>query len=684
MKSNEMKKLLIFSLIVFISLLSSSQPTLKEIMSYRFPSGLVASNSQDIIAWVENKEGVRNIVTASGPDYEATQLTPYFEDDGQAISNLTFTEDHQSIIFVRGGAPNRRGEYPNPTSNPDGYKREIHIAAMDTGFPRLLSEGYSPIINDTTIVYLNSGSVWTMNLDGENQSQLFQIRGGVSSLRLSPDRSKLAFVNTRGDHSFVGIYNLTQSTLSFLDPGIDQDTDPVWSPDGDQVAFLRFPHEQRQIFVPQREALPFSIRIATVNEMGSKEIWKADPGVGSAFRSISASNQIFWTNQDAIVFPWEKSGWTQLYSVAVSGGSASILTPGEFEIQFVSISPDKRTLIYSGNQGDIDRQHVWEVSPGSRPKRITGGDGIEWSPVIDGSDRRFFLGSGGTEPASVKMIRDGKIQSIRESEDYPSNSLVEPQQIIVTAADGMKINAQLFLPKNIKKDDKRPAVLFFHGGSRRQMLLGFHHRGYYHNAYALNQYLASRGYVVVSVNYRSGIGYGMEFREALNYGAGGGSEFNDVLGAGLYLQNHPNVDPDRIGLWGGSYGGYLTAMGLSRASHMFSAGVDIHGVYDWNNVIKNFIPSYNSLEDPEFTKLAYDSSPISSMDGWKSPVLLIHGDDDRNVPFSETVDKAEELRRQGVYFEQLVFPDEVHGFLLHSNWLKAYEATADFFDRMMK
>ena len=128
------------------------------------------------------------------------------------------------------------------------------------------------------------------------------------------------------------------------------------------------------------------------------------------------------------------------------------------------------------------------------------------------------------------------------------------------------------------------------------MLLGFHHIDYYHYAYALNQYLASQGYIVLSVNYRSGTGYGLKFREALNYGAGGNSEFNDVLGAGLFLQNHPNVDSTKIGLWGGSYGGYLTAMGLARASDMFAAGVDIHGVMNWNVIIKNFIGNNHNLK----------------------------------------------------------------------------------------
>jgi dipeptidyl aminopeptidase/acylaminoacyl peptidase len=248
----------------------------------------------------------------------------------------------------------------------------------------------------------------------------------------------------------------------------------------------------------------------------------------------------------------------------------------------------------------------------------------------------------------------------------------------------MKIHAQLFLPANRDSRKRYPVMLFFHGGSRRQMLLGWHYMYYYRNAYAMNQYLANHGYIVLAVNYRSGIGYGMEFREALNYGATGGSEFNDVMGAGVYMRNRSDVDPHRIGLWGGSYGGYLTAMGLSRASDLFTAGVDMHGVHDWNLVIRNFVPAYDPQAKPDAARLAFESSPLASIKTWRSPVLLIHGDDDRNVPFSETVHLVEALRNQGVEFEQLIFPDEIHDFLRHEDWLRAYHASVDFLDRHLK
>jgi dipeptidyl aminopeptidase/acylaminoacyl peptidase len=217
-------------------------------------------------------------------------------------------------------------------------------------------------------------------------------------------------------------------------------------------------------------------------------------------------------------------------------------------------------------------------------------------------------------------------------------------------------------------------MIFFHGGSRRQMLLGWHYMDYYHNAYGMNQYLASLVYVVLSVNYRSGIGYGLNFREAINYGASGASEFNDVLGAGLYLRNPPDVAPKRIGVWGVSYGGYLTALGLARASDLFAAGVDFHGVHDWSA----FRGGSDRNVDQNAIRTAFESSPMAAITTWHSPVLLIHGDDDRNVNFSQTVILVEALRKQGVQFQELIFPDEIHGFLTEKRWLQAYHATADF------
>ena len=666
--------------------------SIDEVMSFSFASGLVAAQSGDRIAWIENREGERNIWVAEGPNWRGRPLTVYTGDNGQELSGLTFSADGSQVFWVRGGAPNRQGEVPDPLFTPDEEGRAIWTSYFDGGDnTKLVANGsFTVSPNGDQIAYARSREIFSLALEAEAQPErIAKIRGSVGGLTWSPDGSKLAFISSRGDHAFIGVLTLADNRITYLDPSVGNDSSPAWSPDGSHIAFLRTPNERVvHMFSPRRESLPFSIHLAEVETGEALEVWKAPAGEGSVFSGINASSQLWWAAGDLLVFPWEGDGWKHLYSVSTSGGEPTLLTPGEYEVQFASIGPDGESVIYDSNQSDTDRKHVWQVdvSGGAPPKSLTPGTGLEWGAVITGIGTVAFHSASGSEPAHTVVLRDGHRHRVSPDlpDSFPLGHMVEPKQVVFSAADGMQIHGQLFVPTNTTSGERLPAVLFFHGGSRRQMLLGFHHRGYYHNAYAMNQALANAGYVVLSVNYRSGTGYGMQFREAENYGATGASEFNDVMGAGLYLQSRDDVDPSRIGLWGGSYGGYLTALGLARASDLFAAGVDIHGVHDWNVVMKGFRPSYEPEDYPEFSQLAYASSPMAFMDGWTSPVLLIHGDDDRNVPFSETVDLAEALSRRGVEYEQLIFPDEVHGFLLHRNWISAFEATLSFFDRQLK
>jgi dipeptidyl aminopeptidase/acylaminoacyl peptidase len=670
--------------------------TIEQVLSAPFPTDLLAAPAQGRLAWVFNAEGKRNIWVAqpgANGSYSSRRVTNYAEDDGQDVGEMSWTPDGNSIVYVHGGDfefPRR--EYPNASRNAAGVEQEVFILSLSGGEPRKIGEGHSPAVSPKgdVVAYVLKGEIWLAQLDGnEKPEQLIHELGENSSIRWSPDGQSIAFVSARGDHSFIGVYSLSTKTVNYLDPSTDHDRDPAWSPDGSKIAFIRVPTREEPGFVARRAGPPWSIRVAGAMTGRGQEIWKASPGPGSVFRDIVAENQLFWGAGSRLVFPWERDGWTHLYSVPASGGEAALLTPGEFEVEYVSFSPDNTTVVFSSNQNDIDRRHVWKVAvDGARPEPLSSGTGIETAPVVSSDNRTVaVLRSDARLPMRPAVIEHGEIRDLAADQipsEFPAGQLAVPQQVIFSAADGLMIHGQLFLPSNANDGSRHPAVVFFHGGSEREMLLGWHYMQYYSNAYGLNQYLASRGYVVLSVNYRSGIGYGLNFREALNYGAAGASEFNDVQGAGLYLRSRSDVDPRHIGLWGGSYGGYLTALGLARASDLFAAGVDMHGVHDWNIELRNWDPAYDPAARAEAARVAYESSPIASVRTWRSPVLLIQGDDDRNVPFSQMGELADALREQGVSYEELVFPDEIHDFLMHKTWLAAYTAAAKFFDEHLE
>lgn len=663
--------------------------TIKELMSAPFPSDLAAAPRGDAFAWVVNAEGVRNIWMARAPGFVPVKITSFAEDDGQSISDLSWVPDDSAVYFTRGGSANGKGEFPNPLSNAEGVKQEIWVAVV-SGAARKIADGHTPAVSPDgrRVCWIQGGQIWfTQTVGAFPPVQLTHARGSASEVVWSPDGTRVAFTSDRSDHSFIGVGDFRDKSLAFVDAGADLDQSPAWSPDGSEIAFVRVPGS-RYAFAwgPKRTGQPWSIRVTDAKSGKGREIWKAREGMGSVFWPMTAVNQLLWSSRGYIVFPWEGDGWLHLYSIFAKGGQAESLAPGNYEVENATLSIDGNDVVYSSNQMDIDRRHLWTI-PASRgsqlARRLTMGSGVEARPVALAGNRVGYVRSDAKLAPRIALLENGASRDLAAPPDFPSDALVTPQPVEFTAADGIRIHAQLFLPSGTTQK-RHPAVVFFHGGSRRQMVLGWQYMSYYSRAYAFNQYLASKGYVVLSVNYRSGTGYGERFREALRYGATGGSEFADVLAAGNFLKARADVDGARIGLWGGSYGGYLTALGLAKASNLFAVGVDLHGVHDWNLEITNYVPMYEPEKRQEISTTAFRSSPMAYVETWKSPVLLIHGDDDRNVPFSETVLLEEKLRKQGVHFEELIFPDEVHEFLVHAHWLAAYAAADEFFARYLK
>jgi dipeptidyl aminopeptidase/acylaminoacyl peptidase len=609
------------------------------------------------------------------------------------IASLRLTPDGRTVVYARGSETNAHGEVADPTSNVHEPEQQVWAADVANGKPRLLGtmnctpEGCEDIQispDGQYAVWSGQHKLWLAPVSGTTPARpLAYIRGDNAQLRWSPDGSEIAFVSDRGTHALIGIYRFGSNTLRWIDPSVFHDTLPRWSPDGSKLAFIRVMGNGDPFLTGKPQ--PWTIEVWNAASGKTQVVWQStDDAKGSYLNDGDWEDQAFrFATDDRIVFASQEDGWVHLYSIAADGGAPVLLTPGKYSFNGkVSLTADHKAVLYSSNENDVDRRHLWRAGiehPG-RPVALTQGASIEWSPVVtgDGHDVVFF-GSTATQPAmpwhltprGPAMIAAGALPA-----DYPSAQFVTPRDVVFKSLDGLEIHGQLFVPRGHPKS--APGLIFTHGGPFRQMVLGFHPMDAYNYMYAANEYLASRGFVVLSVNYRLSTMYGRAFREPAHWGPRGASEYQDVVAGAKYLQALPEVDPHRIGLWGGSYGGYLTAMGLARNSDIFKAGVDYAGVHDWTTSLES-TPGVSA----KMKKIAYQASPVASIAKWKSPVLLMQADDDRNVRFAQTVDLVPLLRAHDIPYELIVFPDETHDSLMWRTWVRNFAATADFFERTL-
>ena len=725
---------------------AQTKPTVAQFLGPASPLEISSAKKADRVAWVTYERGMRNVYTAAAPDFKPVRLTHFMKDDGVELTDVSLSDDGSIAVFVRGSAPNRVGWIANPSHFAAGAERAIWaVRTSGVGEAWRVAEGGAPELSPDGrfVLYVKEGQVFRARVTRTGPPTMMDT-GGVPYIRewganaqprWSPDGSKVAFVSVRTNHSLIGVLDTRTNGVHYVTPSVDFDAAPVWSSDGKQIAFVRRPglpfgqqaqEGQGGIGNPQGPAFgrgggrggnPFggrggrggapddttrrgppglynaafkggytlSLMVAdaaacmpATGQCNPKEIWHNTPD-DKTFTNIA---RLMWAD-GAILFPLSPTTdeYDRYYAVKVDGSTTSptmlTTTNGLIEdVTSATLSADGKTLYYCTNAGDIEHRHIWAVATsGGAPKQISTGSGVETSPLPLSSGKRVaVLYFGAAQPASVGIVPtsggEAKIIYPTLGKDFPAAEHVTPEIVIVKAPDGLEIHNQLFLPKDLKPGEKRPAMIFVHGGPIRQMLPAYHYMQFYHWAYAYNQWLASQGYVVLSVNYRSGIGYGRSFRQAEKTNARGNSEYQDVLAAGRYLQTRADVDPTRVGIWGLSYGGLLTAQALARNSDLFVAGADLAGVHLYG-------PSLDS------TQIAYQSSAISAIDNWKSPVFLVHGDDDRNVDFAQTVGLVQLLRAHNVYYELTVIPDDVHESLIHQNWVDTFNRMGSFFNRFV-
>ncbi|HEY9086226.1 MAG TPA: prolyl oligopeptidase family serine peptidase [Candidatus Tyrphobacter sp.] len=676
--------------------------SMAQVLSYPFPDSIVADAGGHAIAYVLDTRGARSLWYAQAPAFAPRRLFASNGDDGQELSDVAISRDDAHVVYVRGGDHDANWPealQPDPNSSPMQPQMQVWSVATDGGMPALLGGGDAPAISPdgSRVAFVSAGAVMIAPIDGSAAAhRLFFDRGQDSDLHWSPDGSALAFVSARTDHSFIAIYRNDSTSIQYLAPTTSQDVMPRWSPDSSRIAFIRLHGDGGPPQNPLNwNPIPWEIWVGDARIGGAHRVWSSGDAPRASLPQSGGGPLLEWVAGNRLAFNSEQSNWPHLYAISAFGGRARLLTSGAFMVEDTSFTPDRGAVVYSANTGstpgDDDRRHLFRVGVGSgRVSELTHGASSETGPVALADGAVAFNRATAQQPLLLSLISHGALRTLDADQlpaDFPSAQLVTPREVSFRAADGWLIHGTLFVPHG---GGRHPGVVFVHGGPPRQMLLTWHYMDYYTNGYAVNQYLADHGFVVLAVNYRLGIGYGHDFNYPAHWGPTGASEYRDVVAGARFLQRDPHVYPTRIGIWGGSYGGLLTALALARNSDIFKAGVDFHGIHDWSFDIDNPVwgftqpKRYEQYDTRALMRLAWLSSPNASIAKWRSPVLLIQGDDDRNVEFHQMVDLVERLRRTHVSYSQLVIPNEIHGFLRYASWLRADEATASFLEEHLR
>ncbi len=617
----------------------------------------------------------------------ARLVATYPDDDGRDLSGIAVSKHGDAVAYIRGGDVNKHGESPNPTSVPDMPEQQVWIVGVSGDKPRLLGAGRDPIFSpdDGLVLWRARSSLWAApllwegtRLVGVGEPREF-LTGERENLRFSPDGTKVAYQRANG----IEIHDFTTSNSVVIPHGADTDIGPVWSADGRRLAFRREPSNspglERNICGggerycgPMVSEQPWAIWMVDVASLETRRVWQASPGVGSVYYALDQDyapgqhgEELFWSADDRIGFIWEHDGWRHLYAVPASGGEAIRLTVGDGEVETAALSRDRKSIVYATNIGDLGRRHLSIVNFDGTPARsVTSGDQSQWAPVPLAGGRVAYIGAGWADPPRVMMrSSDGKTRAAElptVPAAFPAPLLVKPELVQFPASDGQTAYGQLFVPSK----PNGCAVIFSHGGIRRQMLPGFHYMDAYTYLYEMNQYLAGRGCVVLSVEYRSSIMRGEAFRNAPGWGFTGNSEIQDFVGAAKYLLERKDVDARRgVGIYGLSWGGYMTAEALALHSDLFTVGFDMAGVH--------------TTADP----VGIPNSALSQLNTWKSPVLLIQGDDDMNVDFNDgtLLARAIQKQRPDVEFRQQAVPGQTHDlYQTYEQLVEIYTRGSDF------
>ncbi|HEX5474096.1 MAG TPA: S9 family peptidase [Vicinamibacterales bacterium] len=524
------------------------------------------------------------------------------------------------------------------------------------------------------VAYVAQRQIWRIPLAGGRPERITTKPANYSALNWSPDAARIAFIVDDGRQTDVGVVPAAGGAVTMIaDTARDEDS-PIWSPDSTHVAYIRrFENWQG-----------YDVRISDVAGGNQRQIVteRYEKGVEEYHFGGNAN----WSPDGRrLAYLSSRDGYNHVWTVPVDGGVPTALTSGAFVDYDPAWSPDGSRIVFvSSRSGDREERHIWIVSAGGGAPTRVSADGFctdpVWSP--DGT-RVAYLRSSATEPPEVVVqdVRAGAAaRRLTESRPRPALTahFVEPEAVTYTSRDGTKVPAILLRPRGT--DTARPALMYFHGKG------GINLKGWGGLPnYAFHQLLVQQGYAILFVNWRgTHIGYGAAFEQA-NYRDYGGGELEDVRAGAEFLARDAHADPHRIACWGGSYGGYMTMLAITKAPDVCSAGISLYGVSDWAAFTKqnqrrlwNY-RLFSKLGRPETSAALYDrAAAIKYVDGARAPLLILQGTDDDGVVPAQGESLYDAMRKAGKRVEYVAYTGEGHGFRGIGSLRDMYERTLAF------
>jgi len=661
-----------------------------------------ASSIGETITWIEYKEGIRTLYVAKAPEFKPLCITCKDAEKGKSISEPYLSPMGQYIIYTCREVNNDGSDISYLVLTHLANQAPYEVINLPAGKHCCFDE------KNKQLFYVQDGKpnqLISVSLSNHEFTTLWSTQGEITALTLNACQNNIALCCQEETRSYIALYDLKSNQLQWISPNFNIDAMPVWSPSGDFLAFIRYyiHTEVTEDSLPNASRSPFSLMLYDVKHDKAYSIWDSRTSIVTNKSTQVGRRKASWLNNNELIFCHEGNGWEHVYRINIHSRVTAPLSSGDFLVRDLAVCQASQVVYISCNKR---RRHHYQLesielkqAQNNSTYKFTyhsSSNAMEFSPLVVGGRGRYVAFLQTAIDQACQIIMFDKLTGIKHVVNNVNASTKDLSSCVsshaIKTSDDKMCYGQLFKP--VVTDKAHPAVLYLHDGPGLQSLPAYHPCLEMSFHYEICQYLAAQGFIVFALNYRGSGGYNKGFREAKNRGWQGASEYIDVLAAAKWMSTQSVVDKKQIGIMGKGWGGYLAALGLARDSQLFYAGVDIHGYHHFPRALRNQqqcanpqkqITLFTCTEAEEATrhiacaKLATEHSPWDSLEDWMSPVLLVHGDNNRRVHFTESQLLYQALVRQGVNVETLVLPGEEHTFIRHQSWLQLAQKTYQFF-----